>query len=1518
MLYETWQEMTVSPVLAIGLGISIAIFKPGALWVAFPLLTAWLLAPHIAYLISQPVTHATTPLTETQRRQVLRLTRRTWAFFEQFAGPGDHWLPPDHFQESPRGSVAHYTTPTNIGLFLVSTLAAYDLGYLGLSELAVRLRSTFETLDRLEHYRGHLLNWYDSQTLAALPPRYISTVDSGNLAACLMTLKQGCLALTEAPILGDKQWQGLLVILDILSEVLQALEKNNPGADTESFEVELSNIYERVSAVQNQPEAWTITLAWLSGPGWEKVSYRLLNLLESHSTLHVQPQTLAEIQLYLDLLHYQLQDMQRSLALFAPWLSRLEAPPPPGAEPKTSPLFIQTPAWQAFRAELPAKLPTLGEALSVYQRLQSALEHLKAQAPDVALQAWCQALEADLASASLAVTELRLGFRDLSDQAQAAVTGMDFRFLFDERRQVFHIGYNAGTERLDPSYYDLLASEARIASLIAIAKGDVPQSHWQHLGRPVTQAYGQQVLLSWSGTMFEYLMPALFTKNYAGTFLSESCYAALEAQLSYGQDQRVPWGISESGYFAFDANQNYQYRAFGVPNLGYKRDLPDDLVITPYASLMGLGLQPQAVLKNMAHLERLEMLGRFGFYEALDYTKTRLPSGESRAIVQSYMAHHQGMVLLAATNHLLNNIMVERFHADEHIQSVELLLQEKIPQNPPLEFPHTDEPVDLPQGVRAVNSAPWRVPVDSPIPQVHVLAQGDTSVMITNAGGGYSQWRDLALTRWQADSTLDSWGTWIYLQDCESGVLWSATCQPVGCASEHQEVLFYPHKVEFRRWDHGISLHTEVTVSPGGVEIRRVSLLNDSDRPRRLKLTSYGEVVLAAQPADRQHPAFNKLFIESEYLPQENALLFQRRPRSAAEKPVVMAHAMVIEAGRKATSEHESDRAQFLGRSQTPRAPLALKDFKKPLSGTTGGTLDPIFSLAQEITLKPHAKTRVTFLTLAAPSRAEVLETLAHYQTGQAIHRSTVEARAKVERELLEQGLNAQAIEHLQRLLSALLYPVGALRAAPHLLAQNEKGQPGLWAFGISGDYPILLVRLREGESSLLAEAVQAFTYWRSQHVTVNLVILNEQDTGYSLDLQNTIQRQVARLGVADWLSQRNGIFILRSDQIQPGDNLLLQTVAGVILDERNGTLAEHALRLTAQTTRLPAFTPALSPNCDPESTPPLQPPANLSMDNGLGGFSRDGKEYLIHLQPGQQTPQPWVNVIANPQFGFLVSEAGSGCTWAGNSGENRLTPWRNDPVTDLPGEALYLRDEETGLVWSPTPMPAGADTTHLIRHGAGYSIFESQSHGLNQTLRLFAAPEAPVKIAHLRLQNLWDCPRRLTVTYYAEWVLGTTRAVHQAHIMPEFDPEKHALLASNHFNSEFGERVAFLAANKKPHGVTADRTEFLGRLGSLRSPAALGRIGLASSVNAGLDPCAVIQLHVDLAPGAAEEIFFLIGEGANRADSLALIGQVQAPGQVEAIWQAVQQQWDERHRCCTNGRKLPGQKLPGRAGSSG
>jgi cyclic beta-1,2-glucan synthetase len=581
---KVWWEMASSVALSLLLATTIVMINPAALLAAAPLLLAWMISPLVAEWISRPILHISPNLSVSQRKQLQRLARRTWAYFEEYAGPDEHWLPADHFQESPRGTIAHYTTPTNIGLFMLSTLSAYDLGYIGLPELDLRLNSIFENVDKLEHYRGHLLNWYDTSTLTALPPHYISTVDSGNFAACLIALKQGCLVLKDAPIVDRRQWEGLLVILDILTEVIKKLEDNNPSSAIESFEVELDGIGERIHTILEKPEEWMAMLGWLSGEGWVMLSHRLLELLKS-LPVDPDPEILSELQLYLNTLQHHLMSMQRNIDLLAPWLSRMDHLPKMFTQSR-NPLAQD---WKDFKEALPAEFPRLGEAVSIYTGIITALSQLQAKLDDSSsattklqeAHAWCQKLDEDLTSAIKTVEPLLSSINGLVRKADTTVKAMDFKFLFDKQRQVFYIGYNASTEKLDGSYYDLLASEARIASLIAIAKGDVPQSHWLHLGRPITQVDGQQVLLSWSGTMFEYLMPNLLFKNFEGTLLSDSSYAAINAQINYAHEKHIPWGISESGYLAFDTSMNYQYRAFGVPDLGIKRDIPGDPVVYP-------------------------------------------------------------------------------------------------------------------------------------------------------------------------------------------------------------------------------------------------------------------------------------------------------------------------------------------------------------------------------------------------------------------------------------------------------------------------------------------------------------------------------------------------------------------------------------------------------------------------------------------------------------------------------------------------------------------------------------------------------------------------------------------------------------------------------------------------------------------------------------------------------------------------------------------------------------------------
>ncbi len=1520
-----WRQMGGASILALVLIWVVVLLNRAALPLAVPLLFAWMISPYVAYRVSQPTVRKSPSLSADQIRQLRRLACRTWLYFEQFVGPDDHWLPPDHFQESPRGLVAHRTSPTNIGLLLLSTLAAYDLGYIGPMGLTLRLRATFESMDRLERHRGHFLNWYKMRNLEPLPPRYVSTVDSGNLAGCLLALEHGLQALAHEPAMRWERWQGLLDKLDLLAEAVARLDRADLGAAIEPLKAYLDGVRRRVLAVQGNPTGWAPLLVELSGDGWRELDRLLMSLIES-GTRVLEAEALHDLHIWSERVHRQLRNMQRDLNLLLPWLVPLSRPPALFTSPGVG--LAITEAWQALVNSLPT-VPRLDELAEVCKAGQARLVQLQGQLTDgigpveqvEEAHAWCTGLAEGLTLARMVAESLLIGYQDLSGRAEAYFRDMDFSFLFDPRRQVFHIGYNVESGALDSNYYDLLASEARIASLLAIAKGEVPQSHWLYLARPVTRVDGARALLSWSGTSFEYLMPSLLMRRYEGTLLEQSCRAAVDRQIAYARQRGVPWGMSESGYYRFDAAMNYQYRAFGVPGLGLKRGLAEDVVVSPYASLLALSLRPQAVVSNIERLISLRMLGRYGFYEAIDYTDSRLPAGQKSAIVRSYMAHHQGMILLALTNYLRDDCVVERFHADPRVQSVQLLLQEQVPRQAPVEYPHPGEVRVVRQAYTPVTIAPWRVPVDAPVPQAHVLSNGRYSVVITSAGGGYSVWQGVDLTRWRADTTLDDWGTWIYVRDQDSGALWSAGLQPTGASSDAQEVLFHAHQVEFIRQDHDISLRMEITVPPDDdVEIRCVTLINQSDRLRRLMLVSYGEVVLASQVEDRRHPVFNKLFIESEYLPEVNGLLFRRRSRSARDAPIYLVHLAVVEGERVITGAHEGDRACFLGRGRTVRSPAALSPSSNggdgtrergergaggELSGTTGATLDPIMAIGQEIELKPHALAEVAYVTLAAGSRQEALALAHRYQAWPRIRRAFDQARSQSERELRRLDLSTPEMECMQQLLSVLLYPHAALRAGPSTLAANTKGQPGLWAYGISGDYPVLLVRVSDQEAmDLVRQLLQAHAYWRDQQIKIDLVILNERETGYDQELHGQLHRLIARMDGDLWLGRRGGIFVLRADQMSEADRVLLETAARVILDGKGGRLAKQLERLHERPARLPSFVPTLS---HPEYEggeglpPPLTRPADLLFDNGLGGFSADGREYVIYLGcrpdsdegPDRWTPAPWVNVIANPRFGFLVSEAGLGYTWAENSSENRLTPWRNDPVTDAPGEALYLRDEEVGHVWSPTPLPTGAPAPYLIRHGAGYSIFEHHSHGLRQRVRVFAVPDAPVKVVQLWLENAWNRNRRVTVTYYAEWVLGPDRDVHQQYIVPEFNAVSNALLARNPYNEEFGERVAFLSASKEPHGLTADRTEFLGRGGNLCRPAALDRVGLTSRVEAGLDPCAALQVHVWLAPGETEEVFFLLGQGADRQETLQLIERYQNPAQVKAAWESVNELWD-------------------------
>lgn len=1508
---EAWQKMWVFallvPVLVLVVQWAYALTGIGlapALGYAAPVLLLWASSPLIAWGINRPITTRIEPLSPEQLGLLRQVARRTWGFFERFVGPEDHWLPPDHFQEAPVGIIAHHTSPTNIGLLLTSTLAAYDLGYLDPLGLVTRLATTMESLAQLERSHGHFLNWYDTLTLQPLQPRYISAVDSGNLAASFIVMAQACKTMPDEAVFRWNLWQGYLDTLANLTETLTAMRKTEFTRQVEAINHCILEIRAEILAVRTEPQRWYGLYQKINGPFWQDLSRRLMELVEvGRSAFDLDAlRKLQEVAAQVERLHLA---VQRTLKELIPWIALLEAPPA---------LFQKTPyvhAFAALRADLPYN-PALAQirihaeaAASQVEVLSDLLRHPEpSDTEQKRAGEWVDQLKRALAYSMASSEMLMERYAQLAAQAEQYVDEMNFRFLYHVQRRVFHLGFNLDTGQLDHNYYDLLASEARIASIIAIAKGEVPQSHWLQLSRPITQVAGMRTLLSWSATMFEYLMPPLFLRSYPGTLLADSAQGAVLQQIAYGKSKGVPWGISESGFYQFDASQNYQYRAFGVPGLGFKRGLGDDLVIAPYASLMAIAYRPPDVARNLTALIEHNAFGLYGLYEAIDFTTDRLLVGETSAVVQEYMAHHQGMILMAMANFLDEDIMVRRMHSDPRIQSIDLLLQEQVPLAIPLQNPYAEDVRGVQRQASPVAEVtPWTVPIQTPIPQMHLLSNGSYSVLISNVGSGYSTWRDVDLTRWQSDRVFDAWGTWVYIQELGAGstpdALWATTFQPIPDNPANIQTTYFAHMAVFHQIHNSVISTLEVTVPPDDpIEIRRVHLHNGGETPRRLRLTSYGEVILTQQAADARHPAFNKLFIDSEFVPELDLQIFVRRPRSSQEPPIYLGHMLVVKRNPAALGgyiavRHEADRGRFIGRGHTLRNPAALGS-EEYLTGTTGATLDPIFALGQELELRSNEDLDLAYLTFAGESREAIFELARRYRSWTLVEHSFRHADIAAQAWLGKQNYSTQVLQSTLQVLSALLYPFNALRVSPETIAANRLGQPGLWRFGISGDYPILLVELGDPRQvELVREALQVHKFLRSRRFMADLVILNGQQTDYGAELNGMLYRLVNQINSEQWFNQRGGIFIVYADQMSAEERTLLRSAARVLLTGERGALNAQLPGYSIPVHHLPDLIPTRRvEELDPGTLPP---PGRKQFDNGYGGFSADGAEYGIELAPGQSTPAPWVNVIGYPHFGFMVTEAGSQCTWAGNSGENRLTPWFNDPVCDPSGEVLYLRDEETGAVWTPTALPAGGGAGQPCRviHGAGYTRFEQHSHGLRQTLTLFASPEDPIKIIHLKVENTWTHNRRITATQYVEWVLGTSHAASMPYIIPEYDAPHECLLATNPYNTEFGKRTAFLAANKAIHGLTADRIEFLGRGGTLAAPAALRRMGLETRITPGEDPCAVLQLHLDLLPGGSEEIYFVLGQGNDKDHALALSEKYHNPAYVGAAWERTRAFWE-------------------------
>ena len=1418
-------------------------FNPAALLFVSPICLAWIFTPSLAFYMERPATKEERDLKQAEMNELRGYARRTWHYFEQYVNENHSWLPPDNVQVEPYVGAVGRTSPTNIGLALVSVCSAYEMGYLTFSEAVDRLKNSLDSMKALERYRGHFFNWYSTRLGAVLSPKYISTVDSGNLAGSLIVVEEFLNELGDRSWPNPKFWDGFGDTLLVIRELVEEL-KEAGGYDKlyNALSQPLGRIEETYSSrIPNDVDEW-------------------ISALEA-----MQDDALALGEVNLSLLQEQFEDLK-----YSEWKDWFKRPS----------LMIESQL-----NDIKKVLPADGEDLS------KRFKHIK-QIP---------------------------GLRDkyhaanaLADDCHRLINEMEFQLLYDRERDLFSIGYNVEHAAKDKSYYDLLASEARLASFVAIAKGDVPPEHWFKLSRRLTSIEQNEILLSWSGTMFEYLMPLLYMARFDQTMLSSTYENVVNWQKGYGSLRDQPWGFSESGYNLLNLELHYQYRAFGVPGLGLRRGLAEDYVVAPYAGMLALMVQPVEALNNLRELRDEGAYGLNGFYEAVDYTPDRLNGEEDKgkAIVKMYMAHHQGMSLLAIHNTLDANRVQQLFHEHPLVRACELLLQERIPMGIPIKEPRPIdvelEPAEEEKGHPAVDHSSIETLNDTP-PRTHVLSNGRYSTLLTHSGTGYSFVGDLMLNRWRPDLVKDRYGLFFYIRDLESGEYWSVGHQPVKRKADRYDSWFHAGKIQMARVDEWIESFMEVCVSPeDNIELRKIVLTNYSDRKRKIEITSYTEVVLNQQEADMAHPAFSNLFVQTEYIPEHHTVAARRRPRAKDEDAVWLVHTIASENLEENgyNLEIETDREKFVGRNRSLQNPRAM-DRGAALSGTVGNIKDPILSIRRTITLNPGEKRTVTFGLSMAGSREEAIAIGDRYDNPYATDRVFELASIYGGVELEHAGLSGERAHYFQKLAGFLLYNCRQLRADEETLAKNRKKQHALWAHGISGDVPILVYHIED--DSYMREVVlllKAHEFWLQKGLKIDLVFINEHPPSYVDELHESIQHQIQSSTQRQQQKGKGRVFVLKANDLSAEDKILIDTVAGAVF---KGKLPNISILKKTMTDAVNADSKLGYRRIDLDRQKEKSGTGDtLQFYNGYGGFSEDGKEYTIRLgwEPKTRSlnfpPAPWINVISNPDFGFITTEKGSGYTWSGNSRENKLTPWSNDAVLDPAGEAFYLRDHKEKLLWSPEPGPIPGSSFYEVRHGFGYSRYSSETLNIEQEVVKWVDKEDPVKFSRLRLRNTDLMEKSISVYHYLDWVLGVFREKSSRQVSSSLDSSLQTIFARNHYNNEFGGRTAFAgfftAAETESFSFTGDRSWFLGRNRGLDDPRApASEIQLNQHFGIGFEACAAMQLDLNLASGETVDIYFYLGEAKNEKWARELVEKYRDADAIEATRSEVKRFWEDK-----------------------
>ena len=1297
------------------------------------------------------------------------VARDTWRYFERYVGAEDHHLPPDNVQLEPHPIVAHRTSPTNIGLYLLCCAVARDLGFIGTRDMVERIEATQDSIDALARHEGHLLNWYDSQTLLPLAPAYVSTVDSGNLAGHLWALAEAC---------------------------------RGPSQYASAADRAIARARARLG------DAWGGKNPVFSGHG-------------ALATAHAEIDSI-------------------------PALARM------GAD---GPALVAAAREELDDAATRDRIP-----IELRDAAADFLNTLASHARD--------ALETD-------DDVLLARLERVAVRAEALAAQMRFGFLYDPERALFHIGYRVDTSELDRGYYDLLASEARLSSYVAICKGEVPVRHWFTLGRPFVAIGSRTTLRSWSGSMFEYLMPSLVMDEPAGGMMKSALAVAVAEQMRFGQSRGLPWGISESAFGAQDHTLAYQYSGFGVPTLALKRSSGQEFVVAPYASALAALVAPGDATRNLRALEQLNARETCGFIDAVDFTAQRQSRAGRFRLIRSFMAHHQAMTLVALCNVLSDDAPKRWFHANAAVAAYDALLQERAPRElalstPPLPSreveatPHSDRGFAFTLDDRAAREGTTG----------HVLSNGRYSVLLFGDGIGWSRYEGLAVTRWRDDWLRHLGGTLFYLREGVASTSRSLTAAPVPDPSTVYRTTFLADRVIYESQSATSEASMTVLVSPeDDIEVRDIVLRNLTDEPLACEIVSYLEPVLATQAADDAHPAFSNLFVAHRYDERHHALFFQRHRRDERERTIHLAHFAAVIEGDAGSVGCETDRRRFIGRNRDLARPAALLRDQHSSAGDAPG-LDPVASLRVRINVPPKGRARLLFATAAATAEDTLVGHIDKYRSLATLERASLMSATLSDIRLRELGIEPPEFAAMQALT-----PLVCQTMPPGLATAQSFERRHLWRHAISGDRPIIVVAISAVVGLGLLRAVfRAREYWSFAGLAVDVVVLNGEPSSYARPLADAIAPLVAAMTIdtASTSAPASRIFVLRREALTPEEHCALNAEARIVL-VADGRPFEHHIQ---DAMRRRALSNAQAQQDETALEIAAGSEESHSVRLAKGAFDGESGEFRVEIAADRRPARPWVNVISNPEFGFQISEAGGGFTWAGNSRLHQLTGWSNDPVRDPASEWFVLDDPANARIWPLMgPHPMGRSLPTRVRHGQGYSVFEHSVDGLAIEISCFVAADASLKTTSIRIRNEGKTSRRLRVMGVAEWVMGATKS-ERRYVATRKDAESPYLYAMRVERSEpWAGGTAFFGTQDPDPEWTCDRRELYAGRSRVRIPDRL-----EERAGAGLDPCAAVRVVRTIAPGASATVAFMLGYGNSEKEAHALAARCGAQGADAAL----------------------------------